>query len=112
VRRLLAAEAVDLVNVDASECGGVTEWRRAAAMAQGAGARMAHHEESQIAQHLLAGVPDGPHAARFADPDRVPAWQAAGGTRPAAKNGTIELSPGPGFGLALDDGMIRTYRVA
>src|ERR1044072_566686 len=32
VRRLLDARAVDIVNVDASECGGVTEWQRAAAM--------------------------------------------------------------------------------
>ena len=54
VRRLLDAGAVDLVNVDASECGGVTEWRRAAALCGVAGVQMAHHEESQIAQHLLA----------------------------------------------------------
>src|SRR5207248_8403782 len=48
VRRLLDAHAVDLVNVDASECGGVTEWRRAAALCSAAGVDTAHHEESQI----------------------------------------------------------------
>src|SRR5262249_44781204 len=37
VRRLLDSRAVDLVNVDASECGGVTEWRRAAALCGTAG---------------------------------------------------------------------------
>src|SRR5262245_27173012 len=47
VRRLIDAGAVDLVNVDASECGGVTEWRRAAALCGVAGLSMAHHEESQ-----------------------------------------------------------------
>src|SRR6516165_11512554 len=59
VRRLIDAGAVDLVNVDASECGGVTEWRRAAALCAVAGLSMAHHEESQISQHLLAAVPHG-----------------------------------------------------
>src|SRR6202008_1493063 len=68
VRRLLDAEAVDVVNVDVSECGGVTEWRRAAALCGAASVRMAHHEESQISQHLLAGVPHGTYAECFADP--------------------------------------------
>src|SRR5215813_6771408 len=53
VRRLIDAGAVDLVNVDASECSGVTEWRRAAALCSVAGLSMAHHEESQISNHLL-----------------------------------------------------------
>jgi D-galactarolactone cycloisomerase len=112
VRRLLEAGAVDLVNVDASECGGVSEWRRAAALAQAAGLRMAHHEESQIAQHLLAGVPHGTYVECFADPERDPVWQTMWANRPAPRAGTIELSAGPGFGLVLDEGMVRKYRAA
>ena len=110
VRRLLDAGAVDLVNVDASECGGATEWRRAAALCQAAGVRMAHHEESQIAQHLLAGVPHGTYLECFADPERDPVWQRMWANRPTPRDGTIELSPGPGFGLVLDEAMIRRYR--
>src|SRR5438132_5811515 len=45
IRRLIAAEAVDLVNFDASEGGGITEWRRVAAMCAIHGIQMAHHEE-------------------------------------------------------------------
>jgi L-alanine-DL-glutamate epimerase-like enolase superfamily enzyme len=111
VRRLLDAGAVDLVNVDASECGGVTEWRRAAALAQAAGVRMAHHEESQIAQHLLAGVPHGTYVECFADPERDPVWQTMWSNRPSPKDGMFELSPGPGFGLVLDDAMIQRHRI-
>jgi D-arabinonate dehydratase len=111
VRRLLDAGAVDLVNVDASECGGVTEWRRAAALGQAVGVRMAHHEESQIAQHLLAGVPHGTYLECFADPERDPVWQAMWANRPVPKDGMITLSSGPGFGLVLDEAMIRRYRV-
>ena len=110
VRRLLDAGAVDLVNVDASECGGVTEWRRAAALCLPAGVKMAHHEESQVSQHLLAGVPHGTCVECFADPERDPVWQAMWANRPTPKDGRFQVSAGPGFGLALDDAMVAKYR--
>ncbi|HYS16387.1 MAG TPA: enolase C-terminal domain-like protein, partial [Candidatus Binatia bacterium] len=111
VRRLVDAGAVDLVNVDASECGGVTEWRRAAALCGVAGVRMAHHEESQISQHLLAAVPHGTYAECFADPERDPVWQTMWANRPPIKDGIMEVAQDPGFGLILDEGLVRRYRV-
>jgi len=110
VRRLLDAGAVDFVNFDASEGGGVTEWRRAAALCAAAGVRMAHHEEPQIAQHLLAGVPHGTYVECFADPARDPAWQALWANRPPIKTGMMDVATGPGFGLVLDEAMVRRYR--
>ena len=112
VRRLLDAGAVDLCNVDASECGGVTEWRRAAALCRTAGVRMAHHEESQVSQHLLAGVEHGTYVECFADPERDPVWQTMWANRPTPKDGMFDVSAGPGFGLVLDAAMIRRYRAA
>jgi D-arabinonate dehydratase len=112
VRRLIEAGAVDVVNFDASEGGGVTEWRRAAALCNVAGVDMAHHEEPQIARHLLAAVPHGTYVECFADPERDPIWQTMWANRPAVKDGVIEVSPDPGFGLILDEAMIRRYRVA
>ena len=111
VRRLVDARAVDLVNLDASECGGVTEWRRAAALCGVAGLQMAHHEESQISQHLLAAVPHGTYAECFADPERDPVWQTMWANRPSIKDGMMDVAQGAGFGLILDDGLIRRYRV-
>jgi D-galactarolactone cycloisomerase len=112
VRRLVDAGAGDLVNFDASEGGGVTEWRRAAALCSVAGVEMAHHEEPQIAGHLLAAVPHGTYVECFADPERDPVWQTMWTNRPAIKDGMIEVSADPGFGLMLDEAMIRRYRVA
>jgi D-arabinonate dehydratase len=111
VRRLLDAGAVDLVNVDASECGGVTEWRRAAALCAAAGVEMAHHEESQISRHLLGAVPHGTYAECFADPERDPVWQTMWANRPPITDGILEVGTDPGFGLVLDDAMIQKYRV-
>jgi L-alanine-DL-glutamate epimerase-like enolase superfamily enzyme len=71
---------------------------------------MAHHEESQLSQHLLAGVPHGTYVECFADPERDPVWQTMWANRPTPKDGTFQVSAAPGFGLALDDAMVARYR--
>lgn len=110
VRRLVDAGAVDFVNYDVSEGGGVTDWKRAAALCATAGIEMAHHEEAQIASHLLAAVPHGTYAECFAHPERDPVWQALWANRPPVKNGMMEVSKAPGFGIRLDEKMVRRFR--
>jgi len=112
VRRLLDAQAVDYVNYDASEGGGVTDWRRAAALCAVAGVEMAHHEEAQIAGHLLAAVPHGTYAECFADPERDPIWQRVWTNRPAVKDGVYRVPSGPGFDIELDPAALARYRIA
>ena len=112
IRRLVDAGAVDFVNYDASEGGGVTDWRRAAALCQAAGVEMAHHEESQIASHLLAAVPHGTYAECFADPERDPMWQTVWANRPPIKDGMMEVATGPGFGIELDPAAVKKFRVS
>ncbi len=111
VRRLLDAGAVDYVNVDASECGGITEWRRAAAMCAAHHVKMAHHEEPQIALHMLAAIPNGSYVECFADPERDPVWDKLIVNRAPLKNGIIQVPQGPGFDLQLDPDMIKKYRI-
>lgn len=110
IRRLIDARAVDLVNYDASEGGGVTDWLRAAGLCRAAGVSMAHHEEAQIASHLLAAVPHGTYAECFADPARDPVWQLMWINRPPVRNGIMQVASGPGFGIELDEKMIQQYR--
>jgi D-arabinonate dehydratase len=71
---------------------------------------MAHHEEPQIAQHLLAAVPHGTYLECFADPDRDPVWQTMWVNRAVIRDGLLEIAKDPGFGLELDQDMIRRYR--
>jgi len=112
VRRLVDAGAVDYVNYDVSEGGGVTDWRRAAEICLSGGVRMAHHEESQISRELLAGVPHGTYVECFADPERDPVWQTMWTNRPPVKDGYMEVSKEPGFGIQLDWKMVERYRIA
>jgi L-alanine-DL-glutamate epimerase-like enolase superfamily enzyme len=111
VRRLVDAGAVDIVNFDASEGGGPSEWRRAAALCAVAGVRLSHHEEPQVALPLLAAVPNAVCVECFADPERDPIWDRMILNRPAIADGMIKVPEGPGFGLALDWAMIERYRV-
>jgi L-alanine-DL-glutamate epimerase-like enolase superfamily enzyme len=112
VRRLVEAGAVDFVNFDASEGGGVTDWRRAAEICRSAGVQMAHHEESQISLQLLAGVPHGTYVECFADPDRDPVWQAMWANRPPVRDGMMAVPKTPGFGIELDWKMVERYRIS
>jgi L-alanine-DL-glutamate epimerase-like enolase superfamily enzyme len=56
--------------------------------------------------------PHGTYVECFADPERDPVWQTLWTNRPPIKNGMLEVTQGPGFGLILDEGMVRRYRVS
>jgi D-arabinonate dehydratase len=111
VRRLLDAGAVDVVNFDASEAGGITEWRRAAAACALLDVEMAHHEEPQIAAHMLAGIPHGTYVECFADPDRDPLWPHMLREPPRIANGILDIPERPGFGIQIDWDQLGRYRI-
>jgi D-arabinonate dehydratase len=75
------------------------------------GVKMAHHEEPQIALHMLAAVPHGTYLECFADPDRDPVWQHLWANRPPIRDGMVAVPDGPGLGLVLDADMIAKYRI-
>lgn len=107
---LITQGAIDVCNFDASWGGGPTEWRRIAGVAAAFGVEMGHHEESQIAAHMLASVPHGTYAEVF-HPSRDPIfWNLIANRSPIA-NGMYQVPQGPGWGLVLDDQYIEKYRV-
>jgi len=107
---LIVEGAVDVCNFDASWSGGPTEWRRVAGLAHACDVRMAHHEEPQVASHLLASIPHGTFVECF-HPDRDPIWWNLVANRPPLRDGTIELGEAPGLGWELDEDFIDAYRV-
>lgn len=109
-RDLMAEGAIDFCNFDSSWSGGPTEWRRVAAMSLSFDVRMAHHEEPQVAAHLIASIPNGSFAENF-HPDRDPIWHGLVANAPPLLDGCIELSELPGFGWELDPEFIERYRV-
>lgn len=107
---LIEDGAVDVCNFDSSWSGGPTEWRKVAAVAQAHGVEMGHHEEPQIAAHLLASIPHGTYVEAF-HPDRDPLFWNLIANRSEIKDGMYPLPSGPGWGLELDEEYIAKYRV-
>jgi D-galactarolactone cycloisomerase len=110
-RDLMVAGSVDVCNFDASWSGGPTEWRRVAAMATCFDVEMGHHEEPQIAAHLLAAIPHGTYVETF-HPDRDPIWWNLVANRPALRDGNLHLPSGAGLGWELDQDYIAAHRVS
>jgi L-alanine-DL-glutamate epimerase-like enolase superfamily enzyme len=109
-RDLIRAGAVDILNVDATIAGGITEWRRIAGMAACSGISMAHHEEPQVSIHLLASVPNGLYVEIFCDPERDPMWFDLPVKRPRIRGGYMEVPQGPGIGIDLNADVIERFR--
>ncbi len=110
-RDLVMAGAVDILNFDATIGGGVTEWRRVAALASSFNTSMAHHEEPQVAVHLLASIPHGLYVEIFPDPARDPMWNELPCFQPRIQNGFMHVPQEPGLGLPLKAEIIDQYRV-
>ena len=109
-RDLMLAGAVDILNVDVTIAGGITEWRRIAGMASALGVEMAHHEEPQVSAHLLAAIPHGLYVEIFPAVDRDPIWHELPVEQPLIKDGSFHVPSGPGLGLPLREEVIAKYR--
>ena len=101
MREMMAAGAIDVCNYDASWFGGPTEWRRIAALASAFDVQLGHHEEAQVASHLLASQPHGTYVEAFA-PARDPIFWGMIENRPALVDGHFPLPDRPGLGWVLD----------
>jgi L-alanine-DL-glutamate epimerase-like enolase superfamily enzyme len=110
VRDLITHGRVNILNVDVTIAGGVTEWRRMASLASHFHVEMAHHEESQVSLHLLASIPHGLYVEIFPNPKRDPLWFELPVERPIIRNGYMELPQGPGLGMTLNEDVIARYR--
>jgi D-galactarolactone cycloisomerase len=109
-RDLMVDGAIDVCNFDASWAGGPTQWRRAAALASAFDIEMGHHEEPQIAAHLLAAVPHGTYVECF-HPERDPLFWNLIANGPVIRDGLYRVPSGPGFGIELDAAYVAGHTV-
>ncbi len=109
MREMMVAGAIDVSNYDASWGGGPTEWRRVAMLASAFDVECGHHEEAQVASHLLASIPHGTFVEAFA-PARDPIFWGMLANRPTLVNGQFPLPERPGLGWELDEDFIEQHR--
>jgi len=108
---LLEAGAIDVLNFDCSLGGGVSEWNRAATLAEAHDVRIAHHEEPLISMHLLGSKPRGLYAEYFSL-ERDPLTPEIAVDQPQVVGGFVTVPDKPGFGIEINRDFVRRYSVA
>lgn len=102
---LLKARAVDYLMVDMCRMGGITQFRKAAALAESFGVQVASHLLPEIFAHCIAAVPNG-LMAEWMD------WSTIlFDGLPTLADGALQLSERPGHGLTLLENVVQKYRV-
>jgi L-alanine-DL-glutamate epimerase-like enolase superfamily enzyme len=110
-KRMLENKCCDVIQPDPTNCGGPTAWKKIAILAETHGALMApHHKpEHSVNAQLTAAVPNGLIAEEFYPGYPVPMFQFYKG-RPFQRDGWIEVSQKPGFGVELDYERMKWYK--
>ncbi|GGL80927.1 mandelate racemase [Streptomyces fumigatiscleroticus] len=108
--RMITAGAVDCLQVDVTRCGGVTEFLRAAALAQSHGLEVSTHCAPHAHAAAAATIPNLRHAEWFHDHVRIESMFFDGVLDPAG--GTVSPVNGIGHGLTLRTEDVAEYRVA
>jgi L-alanine-DL-glutamate epimerase-like enolase superfamily enzyme len=110
LRDLVVESAIDVSNFDASWAGGPTVWRRAAGLCASFGVEIGHHEEPQVASHLLASVPRHTFVECF-DEERDPFFWQLSDISTFLRDGSLNLPERPGFGIELDADYVAAHTV-
>jgi L-alanine-DL-glutamate epimerase-like enolase superfamily enzyme len=111
-RDLIRHEAAAIFNADANICGGVTEFRRIAALAASHDLAIAPHGSQDIHIHLLAAIPNGLILEYYRD-TVDPMWGRQF-KQPLMLDPDGMLAPPdrPGFGYEINEAGIREHRVS
>ena len=103
--RLLNAQAMDIAMVDLLRVGGITEWRKAAAVAETFSVPVASHLLPEIAVHLVAAAPNGLTVEYM--PWSLPLFLET----PPVQDGMMVLPDRPGLGLELDEEKVSRWSI-
>lgn len=109
--QLLEANAVEIIQPDATVIGGVTEWMRVAHMAAVHDIPVAPHYNWNIHSQLLAAVENGLWIEYFHRDSDVKAFDDLVEQPVEAIDGTITLPDRPGHGVTFDDEMLEKFAV-
>ncbi|MGY6021387.1 enolase C-terminal domain-like protein [Streptomyces spinosirectus] len=108
--RMISAGAVDCLQADATRCGGLTEFLRAAALAQAHGLEISAHCAPHVHAAAAASVPNFRHLEWFHDHVRIEDMFFDGALDPTG--GTVRPLTGLGHGLTLRTDDVEDYQVA
>ena len=110
-RELIVNRAVDILLPDAAQvCGGVTAWRRIAAMADAFRIPVAAHVAERTHVHCVASAPNGLMVEVFRPLENRRRMYEVAPIMPN-KDGVLEVPQNPGLGLELNEDYIEKHLV-
>ena len=104
-RQLLEAQAVDVLILDLARVGGMTPWRKIAALAHAHRVPVCGHVVPEIQVHVLCAIPNA-HLVEF-----VPRSAGILTSMPRLERGELVAPDAPGLGLELDEAAVGRYQV-
>lgn len=107
-QELLEKRAAMILQSDAAVCGGISEWRRIAAMAAGFGVTMCPHWFHDLHVHLVAATPNAGFVEYFSD-DQVLNFRRLVDSQLTFENGNLVVPTSPGLGFGFDEMAVEKY---
>jgi L-alanine-DL-glutamate epimerase-like enolase superfamily enzyme len=109
--RMLAADAVDCLQIDVTRCGGITDWVRAAAVAASYNVDVSGHCAPNLHAHVASTIPNLRHLEYFHDHHRIEQMLFDGALSP--EGGALQPDQHrPGLGLEFKHQDAERYRMA
>jgi L-alanine-DL-glutamate epimerase-like enolase superfamily enzyme len=109
-KELLDKGAAAILQTDAAVCGGITEFLRIAAIADGYGVTLCPHWFHDLHVHLVASIPNGQFVEFFPD-DQVLNFRRLVDRQLAFADGMLLLPDRPGFGFGFDTASLQHYMI-
>lgn len=107
-QELLQKRAASILQTDAAVCGGISEFRRIAAMAAGFGVTICPHWFHDLHVHLVAATPNARFVEYFSD-DQVLNFRRMVDTQLRFEQGRLLLPSSPGLGFRFDPKAVDQY---
>jgi L-alanine-DL-glutamate epimerase-like enolase superfamily enzyme len=108
-RTLLEGRTLDVLQADATRCGGVTGWLQAAALCEAFAMPLSSHCAPAVHAALACATPRTRHVEYFHDHARIESMLFDGAPQPLA--GRLTASDRPGLGLALRGREAEQFRI-
>lgn len=107
-KELLDKRGAEILQTDACVCGGITEWKRIAAMAAGYGVTVCPHWFHDAHAPLVAATPNARYVEFFPD-DQVLNFRRLIDRQLKHKDGNLILHQTPGLGFDFDEKVVKKY---
>ena len=107
-KELLDKRGAEIIQTDACVCGGITEWKRIAALAAGYGVTVCPHWFHDVHAPLVAATPNARYVEFFPD-DQVLNFRRLIDRQLQHKDGNLILHNTPGLGFGFDEKAVKKY---